>query len=351
MHFTSTLKSIMNESIYRLAFMRSHDIILIADCNHNIIDANPAACRTLGLARENLLAMHLSGVFSDPNVGNRFLKDVCKPNAMINHMEYEFMTESGLPVAVLVNADKIDDETDTFMLVAKDVTHYKKEKEDHFTKKEMVTLGKMAQNVAHDLKNPLNNIFLGLHQFRSVLPEDNEEVSFYINFLEKNSRRLNDLISHSLSLEAILQLHKEQHDINELVNEAAKNVREKIAMSNIILNLDLADRPIHIALDKEKMLMALDNLIVNAIESIPENDGIIYIKTGEKKGKPTLVISDNGRGIPSTDLKNIYDPYFSTKSQQRGLGLTNTEQILNAHEVEMEAKSELGKGSTFTLYF
>lgn len=341
----------MNEDIYRLAYMRSHDIIFIADCNHNIIDANPAACHTLGFSKEDFLSMHLSQVFSDRDVGNQFLKDICKPHSRVSHMEHEFVTDSGRPVPVLLNADKIDEATDTFMVVAKNVSDYKREKESHFTKKEMVTLGRMAQNISHDLKNPLNNIFLGLHQFRSVLPQDDEEVSFYLDFLEKNSRRLNDLITDSLSLKAILQLHKEQHDLNELVNEAANNAKEKIAMSNVILNLDLSDQPMPFALDKEKILMALDNLIVNAIESVPEDDGIIYIKTGEKKGKAALVISDNGSGIPSTDIKSIYDPYFSTKSNKRGLGLTNTEQILNAHEVEMEIQSELGKGSTFTLYF
>ena len=341
----------MNENIYSLAFKRSHDIILIADCNHNIIDTNPAASHTLGFSKDDLLRMHLSQIFSDPNEGHQFLKNICKSDARVYGVEYEFATQSGRPISVLLNADKIDDETDTFMMVAKDVSHYKKEKENHFTKKEMVTLGKMAQTVAHDLKNPLNNIFLGLHQFRTVLPEDNEDVSFYLNFLEKNSRRLNELINSSLSMEAVLQLHKEQHDLNELVNEAANNAKEKIDTSNIMLNVDLTDQPIHYQLDREKMLMALDNLIVNAIESVPEDDGIVYIKTGQKEGKAALVISDNGRGIPQADLKNIYDPYFSTKSQKRGLGLTNTEQILNAHEVEMEIKSELGKGSTFTLYF
>lgn len=341
----------MNEKFYNLAFTRSHDIILIADCNHNITDVNPAACHTLGFSKENLLTMHLSQVFSDSNDGHQFLENICKTNSVVNYMDNEFITQAGSAVPVLLNAQKIDEESDTYMIVAKDVSHYKKEKEDHFTKKEMVTLGKMAQMVAHDLKNPLNNIFLGLHQFRSVLPPDNEEVSFYLDFLEKNSRRLNEQISKSLSLEAILQLHKEQHDLNELVNEAAKNAKERNDMSNIIMNLDLADRPIHFDLDREKMLMALDNLIVNAIESVPEDDGIIYIHTGEKKGRSALVISDNGHGIPSSDLKNIYDPYFSTKSKKRGLGLTNTEQILNAHEVELEVKSEIGKGSTFTLYF
>jgi PAS domain S-box-containing protein len=341
----------MNKNIYSLAFMRAHDIILIADCNNKIIDANPAACDAFGYSKEVLLTMDISQVFFDQKVGHQFLKDICKTNLMVELREYEFRTKDATPFPVLVNADKLDEEAEVLMVVAKDVTSYKKQKENHFTKKEMMVIGKMAQNVAHDLKNPLNNIFLGLHQFRSILPEDNEEVLFYLNFLEKNSRRLNDLISSSLSPEAILQLRKEQLDLNELVNEAAKNAEDKIQMSNIILNLDLADQPFHFDLDREKMLMALDNLIVNAIESVQEDDGIIYIKTGQKNGKAALVISDNGHGIPASDLKNIYDPYFSTKSKKMGLGLTNTEQILNAHEVEMEVQSEIGKGSTFTLYF
>ena len=341
----------MNKNIYSLAFMRAHDIILIADCNQQIIDANPAACHRLGYSLEDLSTMDISQVFSEHKDGLKFSKDICKTNVGVDSKEHLFKTNDGQSFPVLINANKIDDETDTFMVVAKEMSNYNKEQENHFTKKEMMALGKMAQNAAHDLKNPLNNIFLGLHQFRSILPEENEEAKFYLDFLEKNSRRINELISSSLSAQAVLQLHKEQLDLNELVNEAAENAADKIQMSNIILNLDLADRPIRFKLDKEKMLMALDNLIVNAIESVPEDDGIIYIKTGQKNGKAALVISDNGQGIPASDLRNIYDSNFTTKSKRMGLGLVNTEQILNAHEVEMDVQSEIGRGSTFTLYF
>lgn len=335
----------MNNNLYSLAFSRAHDIILIADCDYQIIEANPAALETLGYPKEELLTLDISRIFSEHRDGLRFVKDICKINLV--HKEYEFKKKDGTIFPVLINADKIDEETDTFMVVAKDITEYKKEKENHFTRKEMMLLGKMAQNIAHDLKNPLNNLFLGLHQFKSVLPEDNEEVSFYMNFLEKNSQRINELISSSLGLSAVFELRKEQFNLNELVNEAAKNAEGKIQLSNIILNVDLSDQPCYIELDKEKMLLALDNLILNAIESVPEEEGIIYIRTGQKNGKAALVISDNGQGMSATDMKNLYDP----SKNGVGLGLVNTEQILNAHEVEMEIQSEIGKGSTFTLYF
>lgn len=341
----------MNENIYSLAFMRTHDLILIADCNYQIIDANPASCYTLGYNKEELLNLNISQVFADPKDGDQFVRDICKSPNSIDQRDYEWIAQDKRRFPVIIDAEKLDENTDIIMVVAKDVTNYKKEKENHFTKKEMMVLGKMAQNVAHDLKNPLNNIFLGLHQFRTVLPEDNEEINFYLDFLEKNSRRIHELINSKLSQQSVLNLQKEELNLNDLVNEAAKKAEEKIKLSNILLNLDLSEQPLRYWADKDKMLMALDNIIVNAIESVSEDDGIIYIKTEQKKGKSAVVISDNGHGISATDMRNIYDPNFSTKSRKMGLGLVNTEQILNAHEVEMEVQSETGKGSTFTLYF
>ena len=86
------------------------------------------------------------------------------------------------------------------------------------------------------------------------------------------------------------------------------------------------------------------------MEAINE-DGVIYIRTEYKDGKASLVISDNGHGIPRENMKKIFQPYFTTKPKGMGLGLANTEQILNAHNIEMDIQSEVGKGSTFTLYF
>jgi len=346
-----TLFFVMDTNIYNLAFLRSHDIILIADCEHRIIEANPSAIRIFGYSKEEFLSMNLGQMFSDKKHGSTFLKDICKQN-LVNLKEYEFQKKNGKTFPVLVNADVVEPESDTFMMVAKDVSRYKKEKEDHYTRKEMMLLGKMAQTIAHDLKNPLNNLLLGLHQFQTALPEDNEEVSFYLNFLKKNANRINELINTLLGPSAIFNLQKERIDLNLLVKEAVKGLEDKIQSADVILKLDLSEAALYFELDKEKVLMALNNLIINAIESIHQDEGVIYIRTRQKEGgKASIMISDNGQGISESDMKNIYQPFYTTKSRGMGLGLVNTEQILNAHEVEIEARSEVSKGSTFTLNF
>lgn len=342
--------AIMNKNIYSLAFSRSHDIIIIAGCDHQIIEVNPAAIKNFGYSNEEFLQMDLSQLCFEQKDGIKFLRDICKRDHVV-HWEYFFKNKKREAFPVLLNADQIDDESGTFMVVAQNITELNQEKEALQTKKEMLLLGKMSQTIAHEIRNPLNNILLGLNQFRYILPNENEEVTFYLNYLEKNGLRINGLINKLLGPTSLFEMKKKNLNLNDLVNEAVKISADKMKISNIILNLDLSDQPLIFELDKEKMLMALNNLIINAIESLTEDEGVIYIRTGYKDEKASLMISDNGHGISDEDLKKIYQPFFTTKSFGMGLGLINTEQILTAHGIQMEVQSEVDKGSTFTLYF
>src|SRR5690606_213344 len=106
-----------------------------------------------------------------------------------------------------------------------------------------------------------NNIFLGMNQFRSLLSEDKrEDVAFYLDYLDKNSIRIKEIIDKLLGPGALFKMNKSRVDLNELVNDAAKAHGDKITNSKIILNLDLSEQPLLFELDKEMMLMALNNL-------------------------------------------------------------------------------------------
>src|SRR5690606_3539011 len=126
-----------------------------------------------------------------------------------------------------------------FMVVGKNVKSYKQEKDAQHTKKEMMLLGKMSQTIAHEIRNPLNNILLGLNQFRTILPDDTEEVAFYLNYLEKNAHRINELTHKLLAPSSVFEIKKQSTNLNDLVIEASKISADKIEAFHIILNLDL----------------------------------------------------------------------------------------------------------------
>ena len=156
----------MHKNIYSLAFSKSHDIILLADCDHRITECNPTAVQALGYSEEELLKMNLSQLFTDTKDGLKFVKDICKEGYIV-HKEYQLKKKDAGSFPVLINADKIDEETGTFMVVAKDVSVYQGEKNSQHAQKEMVSIGKLGQTLAHDIKNPLNNILLGINNMLS----------------------------------------------------------------------------------------------------------------------------------------------------------------------------------------
>lgn len=341
----------MNERIYNLAFLKSHDIIIFADRDHRIKDVNPTAIQTFGYSKEAFLSMDLSQLFYDQKEGVRFLKDISISNHVV-HWEFDFKNGTGEPFPVLLNADQIDEESGIFMVVAQNLKVMQDEIKARRTRSEMMLLGKLGQTLSHDIRNPLNNIFLGMNQFRSLLGDkQDEDMGFYLNYLDRNILRIKEIVDKFLSPQALFKLNKRSVDLNQLVQDAVKANEDKINNSKIILNLDLSDKPLLFELDPEMMLMALNNLIKNAMESVTENEGVVYIKTGNKSDRASLMISDNGHGISKENLKRIFDPYFSTKTNGMGLGLVNTEQIMTAHGIEMDVQSEVGRGSTFTLYF
>ena len=337
------------DNIYRLAFSKSHDIIILADCDRLIIEVNPAAVKNLGYSEDEFLNMDLAQLFFDKKEADKLLEDMCVKDLVV-HQEFSFVDKDGKSFPALVNADQIDDENGTFMVVAQNISVFKQQKEAEQDKKEMIVIGTMSQKIAHEIKNPLNNVLLGLNQLRASQVNLNEDGEFYIDFLERNGLRINELLDKLINPLNLFNMKREKVQLNELVNEAVKYTWEKFKKLNIAVKMDLSAHPIHRDLDPKKMIIAINNILVNSMEAINE-DGVIYIRTEYKDGKASLVISDNGHGIPRENMKKIFQPYFTTKPKGMGLGLANTEQILNAHNIEMDIQSEVGKGSTFTLYF
>ena len=102
--------------------------------------------------------------------------------------------------------------------------------------------------------------------------------------------------------------------------------------------------------DGEKIKIAFLNIIVNAVEAMPNQGGVLTLKTSEDKyGRCKILISDNGRGMNEEVQQKLFDPFFTSKQKGTGLGLTNTQNIINAHKGQINVKSKIGEGNTFEI--
>ena len=206
-----------------------------------------------------------------------------------------------------------------------------------------------ASALAHEVRNPLTNINLAVEMLRSTLKDIDQRL--YLDIILRGSDRINDLVTDLLQLCQGDDLKPAKHSIHQLLDEVLEMTRDRITLKNITVRRDYTTINCKILVDKEKIKLALTNIIINAIDAMPSENGRLKLITRSINEKCVIEIEDNGTGISADDLKNIFKPYFTNKPAGMGLGLSTTQNILLANHAKMEVLSEEGKGTRFILTF
>jgi signal transduction histidine kinase len=209
--------------------------------------------------------------------------------------------------------------------------------------------GRISRTIAHEVRNPLTNINLATEQLKNEV-ESNEDVKLLFDMISRNSNRINQLISDLLNSTRTSELTYVKASANDVMDRSLEFAIDRIELKhiNVIKDYDPAICPILV--DQEKIVIAFLNIIVNSIEAM--NDyGTLHIFTKHKMDRCVITVTDNGKGMTSEDANRLFEPYFTTKEKGTGLGLTNTQNIILAHNGKISVESELGKGTSFTIVF
>jgi PAS domain S-box-containing protein len=337
------------EKKYYGIFEKAQDLIILADCDRHIIDANPAALRILAYDREAILKLHLRDLFASAEQGEHFLADISN-TANAHSREYEFKTSDNHKRTVLINAVTLDEVAQIFLCVIQDITDKKREEQEKQHQEKFVITGRIARVVAHEVRNPLTNILLAVSQFKEEAT-DNDEVTLYTDIIERNCTRINQLITELLHSTRMIELHIEPVGINAVTEKALQLAEDRLKLNEISVEKTLVSPDITIQADEEKLVIALLNIIINAIEAMVPGKGVLTITTIRNQERVKLLIGDNGHGISEDKLARLFDPFYTSKSRGTGLGLTSTQNILLNHKGTIHVDSEPGKGTVFTIAF
>ncbi|QJB34211.1 response regulator [Chitinophaga oryzae] len=338
-----------SERKYFGIFEKAHDLIILADCDKNIIDANPAALRRLQYAKEDILRLHLRDLFTFQEQSEQFLENICN-DGVAGTQEYEFKTRDNKKLFVLINAVMLDEAEQIFLCVIQDITEKKREEQEKQHQEKFVITGRIARVIAHEVRNPLTNILLAVSQFKE---EDevatNDDSSLYTDIIERNCTRINQLITELLDSTRMIELHTAEYGINQLMENALRLAQDRMQLHEIRLHKQLVTPDIKVNADDEKVVIAFLNIIINAIEAMTPGKGILTVTTRRNQDKAQVQISDNGIGIPEEKISRLFDPFYTNKTKGTGLGLTSTQNILLNHKGTIHVDSEQGKGTTFTI--
>ncbi|MEO6452540.1 MAG: CHASE3 domain-containing protein [Ginsengibacter sp.] len=208
--------------------------------------------------------------------------------------------------------------------------------------------GRISRAIAHEVRNPLTNINLAAEHLRSEIAST-PETDLLLEMVTRNSNRINQLISDLLNTTKVTQLDFAKVSLNHLLDESLQFAQDRLELKGIKViknyTADLCD----ILADQEKLQIAFLNIIVNAIEAMERDKGILQIKTFNKNDRCVAVITDNGIGMSKEHLSKLFEPYFTTKENGTGLGLAHTQNIIISHRASISAESEVGKGTSFTV--
>jgi signal transduction histidine kinase len=208
--------------------------------------------------------------------------------------------------------------------------------------------GRIARVIAHEVRNPLTNINLACEQLKSELEDDDNALLF--KMIGRNSDRINQLVSDLLATTRVAELSFSDVSLNAVIDETLALASDRIDLNHIKVTKNYAPKMPLLSLDKEKIKIAFLNIIINAIEAMPEN-GILEISTYNDNGKCTVKFTDNGIGLKKPEVDRLFEPYFTTKEKGNGLGLANCQNIILAHKGNITAESEFEKGTSFTITF
>jgi PAS domain S-box-containing protein len=332
--------------------------IIITEMNDTITYINKAGERILGYTIEELMGQPFS-IFSLKE------KQSAAPSFLNNPDDLDTRKEgwmrrkdhSEFPVGFTINSHlSIRGERIGKIVVFRDLTSIYKIQEEILRMDRLISLGKLASGIAHELRNPLAGIKTTAQALGEEMSGDDSRRE-YLHRITKEIDRLNDLLKTFFSFAKPQNLTLVHCHIKDIINEIIPFLIKEIADKGIRFVEAYHPQLPRIKVDKTQMHQVFLNLFLNAIQAMPTG-GELKIEAspmisnslkGVMQNFIKIVISDTGKGIPSHIVHKIFDPFFTTKPKGIGLGLSITYQIIKKHGGTIKVESQWEKGTSFVI--
>lgn len=218
--------------------------------------------------------------------------------------------------------------------------------------KEMKTISRFLDIMAHEIKNPLHAMGINLDVLKTKVEKKRSKTDIlkHADILGQEMEHLQEVVRGLLNYIRPGVPQKQQTKINDIIKSVCESVSAEAGKANVSVETRLSKGLKDVLLDPGQLQQALHNIVVNAIHATGEG-GKIQIRTWGKRKKALLSVKDTGVGISKEEQKRIFDLYYTTKKEGTGLGLPITRRLVEANSGQIQLESKVGKGTTVTLLF
>jgi len=332
------------ESLQEIALRHLDDGVFMFDRDRKIVLFNPACERIAGYSMEEITENESNcfDIFRCHSSDKSCLAvcpglDLFEEKRTKIAREYLIKTKEGKQKRVITNYSIIKDENDTAEYVVgvmRDITEEKMFNEELVRSKTLSTLGQYSNELAHEIKNPLNAINIQMSLLEREISKHElgtgEELADVVKVVKEEISRLNKLAKDCLTFSKSGDLDRTEEDIGQILEQLLSLITPHADLNGVSICLTMLQDCPQILVDRDKIKQALMNIILNAIEAMTDG-GDIAINVSRKDGYLNISIKDTGPGIPDEQHDKIFGLFYSTKSGGTGVGLAVTKNIIHAH--------------------
>ena len=313
---------------------------------------NDTACGILGVGREEVSGRKIGEVLAGmEEPGGRGGEDSRLPRP-----EIRFRRPDGVEIHLGFSSSRMRDaagEAIGQVFIFQDLTPIKQMEERIRIADRLAGVGELAAGLAHEIRNPLASIAGSSQLLRESPGVAGEESATLLEIIERESRRLNGLITDFLAYAGPSARNVQVVELPALIRDVAEAVRAGEARDGKVSIVFAATKELSVDGDPEQLRQVMWNLIRNALQATPPGGRVLLDVHDEiRQGSRFVVatVSDTGSGIDPRNLGKIFNPFFTTKEGGTGLGLSISQRIIHYHKGFIEVRSDPGKGSTFSLF-
>jgi PAS domain S-box-containing protein len=325
--------------------------LLVCDSFHILLQVNKAASRILPIELHDWQDRPVWACVRDAEI-SRFIEETIESEETV--MAREFELDSASPRFVNVSVVPLVQKKSVrgTIITVEDITDKKREEVKNRRLESLASLTNLAATVAHEIKNPLGSISIYVQLLRKAVTQAQGALEGkmveYLNVVDEEIERLNRIVVDFLFAVRPLTFELVPMDVGGLIRSIASFFGEELTRGGIDLRLEVDDSLPSILGDERFLRQMVVNLIKNAMGAM-EKGGTLTLSARRKEDVIVLTVEDTGIGIPEAVLGRIFEPYFTTKADGTGLGLTMAYKVVKEHGGDISVQSEAGRGTAFTV--
>jgi two-component system sensor kinase FixL len=340
-------------TILQGAIENTNEGFVTIDENHRVVVFNRAAERIFGISREEILGQDL-GVILGPQCSQghkqavaRYL-DTRQPKLIGHQSEFLTARRNGevFPLSISFSVSNIGEKT-FFTGIIRDLTETKALEEQVLKSERLAALGQLVAEVSHEIKNPL--VMIGGYARQLQRTSLDPKTQAKLQIITDEVQRLETLIGELRDLYRPKALDLESVDMDILLTEIGELIREDGRSKGIEIELQVPAEPVLVEGDRNKLKQVILNLARNGMEAM-DRGGALTLRARCLEDRVEITVSDEGPGIPAPEMDKIFVPFYTTKKQGTGLGLSVSKRIIEEHQgCSFNLASGLEKGAVATI--